>query len=397
MNLTASFSSIASVAKKEFLHIVRDWRILVLIFTLPPALTLLFGYAFSHAEQTDIPTLLHDDDHTQTSGELIDELRTNKTFAWKDWTPQKPGPPDLLAAHAMAALVIPKGWEESLGKGEPMPLPLTLDGTDTNTAPQLEGALRESLGKFEQNLYLQDVIDQLPDDVLEMGKKLPPEVRKKFDSAMKSWPVASTILYNPEERFIEYIMPGIVGLILQLLTITLMACTIARERESGTLSQLLVSPLHRYQIVIGKVLPYLGVSTMLIAMTLATGCLHFHVAFRAPGSISLLCFLFLLCSLGTGLLISTFCQTQAQAIQFSIFYLLPVFPLSGAFASLDQLPPVVHWISEAFPLTHFCRAYRIVSLGQQGISAISMDLASLLAGAVITCAGASFFLSRMQD
>jgi ABC-2 type transport system permease protein len=397
MNLTASFSSVASVANKEFLHILRDWRILVLIFTLPPALTLLFGYAFQDTKAMDTPARLHDADQSPESGKLIDELRTNKTFAWKDWTPQQSGPPDLLAAHAMAALVIPKGWDESLNNGDPIPLRLTLDGTDTNTAPQLEGAVQESLGKFQQNVYLQDVIDQLPDEVLEMGKKLTQDVRKKFDSAMKPWPVESQILYNPKMRFIDYIMPGIVGLILQLLTITLMACTIARERESGTLSQLLVSPLQRYQIVIGKVLPYLGVSILLIAMTLVTGCLHFHVAFRAPGSVSLLCFLFLLCSLGTGLLISAFCQTQAQAIQFSVFYLLPVFPLSGAFASLDQLPPVVLWVSEAFPLTHFCRAYRIVSLGQQGISAITSDLGFLLAGAFITCAGASFFLSRMQD
>ena len=396
MNLTASFSSIASVAKKEFLHILRDWRILVLIFTLPPALTLLFGYAFSDTAATDTPALLHDADQTQESGRLVDKLQTNQTFAWKAWTPQASGPPDLLGARAMAALVIPKGWGESLNNGNPIPLRLTLDGTDTNTAPQLEGAVRKSLGEFQLDSR-QDLIDQLPDSVLEMGRKLPEEVRKKFVSAMEPWSVESQTLYNPDMRFIEYIMPGIVGLILQLLTITLMACTIARERESGTLSQLLVSPLQRYQIVIGKVLPYLAVSILLIAMTLATGCLHFHVAFRAPGSISLLCFLFLLCSLGTGLLISTFCQTQAQAIQFSVFYLLPVFPLSGAFASLDQLPPVVLWISNAFPLTHFCRAYRIVSLGQQGISAITTDLGFLLLGAFLTCAGASIFLSRMQD
>jgi ABC-2 type transport system permease protein len=397
MNLTSSFNSIASVAKKEFLHILRDWRILVLIITLPPALTLLFGYAFQDTAATNTPALLADADQTDESGKLIDQLRTNKTFAWKDWTSPKSGTPDLLAAHVMAALVIPKGWEDSLNKGEPIPLRLTLDGTDTNTAPQLEGAVQETMGKFQQNDYLQDVIDQLPDEVLDMGKKLPPEVRKKFDSAMKLWPLENQVLYNPDKRFIDYIMPGIVGLILQLLTITLMACTIARERESGTLSQLLVSPLQRYQIVIGKVLPYLCVSILLITMTLVTGCLHFHVAFRAPGSVSLLCFLFLLCSLGTGLLISAFCQTQAQAIQFSVFYLLPVFPLSGAFASLDQLPPVVLWVSEAFPLTHFCRAYRIVSLGQQSVSAITTDLGFLLAGALITCAGASFFLSRMQD
>jgi ABC-2 type transport system permease protein len=396
MNLTASFSSIASVAKKEFLHILRDWRILILIITMPPALTLLFGYAFEATATTDSPALLRDEDHSAESGKLIDQLRTNKTFAWKDWTAQKTGTPDLLHLHVMAALTIPQGWGRSLNNGNPIPLRLVLDGTDTNTAPQLEGALKESLGDF-QLASRQDLIDQLPDSVLELGKTLPEDVRKKFVSAMEPWSEESEILYNPKMRFIDYIMPGIVGLILQLLTITLMACTIARERESGTLSQLLVSPLQRYQIVIGKVLPYLCVSILLITMTLVTGCLHFHVAFRAPGPVSLLCFLFLLCSLGTGLLISAFCQTQAQAIQFSVFYLLPVFPLSGAFASLDQLPSGVRFISEIFPLTHFCRAFRIVSLGQQGISAIGSDLGFLLAGALIACAGASFFLHRMQD
>jgi ABC-2 type transport system permease protein len=397
MNLAASFSSIASVAKKEFLHILRDWRILILILTLPPALTLLFGYAFQETTAKDIPALLYDADKTEESAKLMDKLQANKTFAWRDWTPKTSGTPDLLAAHAMAALVIPKGWEDSLNKGTPTPLHLTLDGTDTNTAPQLEGAVQQSLGEFQHDIYLQDLIDQLPEDVFKMGEKVPKDVRDKFNSAMDPWTVKHVILYNPEMRFIDYVMPGIVGLILQLLTITLMACTIARERESGTLSQLLVTPLQRYQIVIGKVLPYLGVSILLIAMTLATGCLHFHVPFRAPGSVSLLCFLFLLCSLGTGLLISTFCQTQAQAIQFSVFYLLPVFPLSGAFASLDQLPSVVRWLAEVFPLTHFCRAFRIVSLGGQSISAITTDLGFLLAGAFIACAGASYFLSRMQD
>jgi len=176
-----------------------------------------------------------------------------------------------------------------------------------------------------------------------------------------------------------------------------MACTIARERESGTLSQLLVTPLRRTEIVIGKVLPYLAVSILLIAMTLATGHFHFHVQYRAPLLLSVLCLLFLLCSLGTGLLISTFCRTQAQAIQFAVFYLLPVFPLSGAFASLDQLPAAVRVISQTFPLTHFCHAFRLVSLGSSGFTAIAGDLCWLLLGAVITCLGATLLLRRVQD
>ena len=187
------------------------------------------------------------------------------------------------------------------------------------------------------------------------------------------------------------------GLILQLLTVTLTACTIARERESGTLSQLLVSPLSRNEIVAGKVIPHLIVSILLIAATLATGHFHFHVEYRSPALTSLLCLLFLLCSLGTGLLISAFCQTQTQAIQFAVFYLFPVFPLSGAFAPLDQLPPGIRMLSQAFPLTHFCHAFRMVSLGQAGISSILGDLVFLLVGAVVTCLGAALLLRRIQD
>jgi ABC-2 type transport system permease protein len=396
MNVPASIRSILSVATKEFLHIVRDWRVLVLILSLPPAFTLLLGHAFEVTEITDAPALLRDADHTPQSQKLIEHLRTNKTFAWRDWNDTSTEQADLLKAGVLAVVEIPAGWGQSLGNGDPIPLRLVLDGTDTNTAPQLEGAVQQALGEFQLEAR-QDMIDQLPDEVIEMGKKLPENIRHQFTSSMTPWTVKSEILYNPKLRFIDFVMPGIVGLILQLLTVTLMACTIARERESGTLSQLMVTPLRRSEIVAGKVLPYLIVSAFLIITTLATGHFHFHVEYRAPALISLLCLLFLLCSLGTGLLISAFCQTQAQAFQFAVFYLLPVFPLSGAFASLDQLPPEVRLLSQAFPLTHFCHAFRMVCLGGGGMSSIVSDLGFLFLGAVATCCGAALLLRRIQD
>jgi ABC-type multidrug transport system permease subunit len=391
-----SLRSVGGVAKKELLHILRDWRILILILTLPPAFTLLFGHAFEVTELTAAPILLRDADRSPESEKLVERLKESRTFACRTWTGDFSNRVDLLAEHALALVIIPPRWGESLNNGEPSPLRLTLDGTDTNSAPQIEGAIQKVLGEF-QLASRQDMIDQLPDEVLELGKQIPLATRKQFTSAMEPWTFESTILYNPELRFIDFVMPGIVGLILQLLTVTLMACTIARERESGTLSQLLVTPLRRTEIVIGKVLPYLAVSILLIAMTLATGHFHFHVQYRAPLLLSALCLLFLLCSLGTGLLISTFCRTQAQAIQFAVFYLLPVFPLSGAFASLDQLPPAVRVISQTFPLTHFCRAFRLVSLGGSGFITIAGDLCWLLAGAIITCLGATLLLRRVQD
>ncbi len=396
MNLTGSIRSIGSVAMKEFLHIVRDWRVLILILSLPPAFTLLFGHAFEVTAMKGAPALLRDADQSAESSALVERLRASESFAWQDWPASAGAELDLLALKANAALEIPQGWGQSLKNGDPIPLRLVLDGTDTNTVPQVQGAIQKILGEFQLDSR-QAMIDELPDEVLEMGKKIPLAVRKQFTSAMTPWTAESQVLYNPKQRFIDFVMPGIVGLILQLLTVTLMACTIARERESGTLSQLLVSPLRRGEIVAGKVFPFLVVSVVLISLTLATGHLHFHVEYRSPGLLSLLCLLFLLCSLGTGLLISAFCQTQAQAIQFAVFYLLPVFPLSGAFASLDQLPPGVRVLSQAFPLTHFCHAFRLVNLGGTGIGAIIPDLCFLAFGAVVTCLGASLLLRRIQD
>ncbi len=396
MKIADSLGAIASVARKEFLHIVRDWRILILILTLPPAFTLLFGHAFEVTDLTDAPALLHDADRTAESEKLVERLRGSATFAWRDWSGTGTDRVDRLGSRALALVVIPAGWGESLKNGDPLPLRLTLNGMDTNSAPQIEGGIQKVLGEFQLDSR-QEMIDQLPDEVLELGKKIPIETRKQFTSAMTPWTYESEILYNPGLRFIDFVMPGIVGLILQLLTVTLMACTIARERESGTLSQLLVTPLRRNEIVIGKVLPYLAVSILLIGMTLATGHFHFDVEYRAPLLLSVLCLLFLLCSLGTGLLISTFCHTQAQAIQFAVFYLLPVFPLSGAFASLDQLPAGVRVISQTFPLTHFCHAFRMVCLGHAGLPAIAGDLGFLLIGAIVTCLGASLLLRRIQD
>ena len=192
-------------------------------------------------------------------------------------------------------------------------------------------------------------------------------------------------------------LPGIIGLILQLITVTLMACTIARERESGTLFQLMVTALRRSEIVLGKVIPYLAISVLLILIISGLTAWHFHVHFRRPAVLAVVCLLFLLCSLGLGLVISAVSKTQTQAIQFSVFFLLPVFVLSGAFAPVEQLPPFIRYISEIFPLTHFCRAFRLVHLYRAPLAYYAPSLLVLLAGAVLTFVGAAFLLKRVEQ
>jgi ABC-2 type transport system permease protein len=391
-----SFHAIISVAYKEFLHIYRDRRILLLLLILPPLFTLLFGHAFEGNSVADIKALLIVRDQSPLADRFVDILSKNKTFIWHRGDPAKTKETDLLGNRVKASLVIPAGWGESLMKGNPQSLPLYLDGTDINTADAVEGGIRKSLADFqlgERDL----IVENLPDEIVDLGKKLPVDVRKQFVSLMETWGVTRKVLYNPEERFIDFVTPGIIGLILQLLTVTLMACTIARERESGTLYQLMVTSLKRGEIVVGKMLPYLAISSCLIAIIAAVTGLHFKVPFHSPVVVAVICLLFLLCSLGLGLLISAFSRSQTQAIQFSVFFLLPVFVLSGAFASLDQLPGPIQYIAEIFPLTHFCRAFRVVNMYQAGPRFYMLDLIVLAVGAVVTFIGAALLLKRIEE
>jgi ABC-2 type transport system permease protein len=416
---------IFSVAYKEALHIVRDRRILVLVIVLPPLLTLIFGYAFNSSSITEIPVSIQDLDQSDSSKAFAAILNTFKAtsdlaqptpdadvvdptlsatdtstadnaFIFQQRPPNAPDTPDLLREHVQGSLIIPKGWAEGLKNGKPIPLQLYVDGSDTNTGEVISGEIQQALGKYQQDARV-PMIENLPQEVIDMGEKLPKDIRGVLSSALEQWNVDTHVLYNPEQRFIDYVIPGIIGLILQLLTVTLMACTIARERESGTLYQLMVTALRRTEIVIGKVLPYLVLSIFLIAMAVGVAHFYFGTQFQRYGTLSLICFLFLCCSLGLGLLISALCQTQTQSIQVAVFYLLPVLMLSGTFSPLEQLPPAIQMISQTFPLTHFCHAFRLVNMHNAGFSFIVGDLLFMLAGTIVACAGAAFLLQRIQE
>jgi ABC-type multidrug transport system permease subunit len=391
-----SFSAIASVAYKEFLHIYRDRRVLILLLTLPPVFTLIFGHAFEAGERTNVPAILVNRDTSPRAEQFVDLVLKDKTFEWRRQSPTFTGEEKLLENGVQATLVIPAGWSDSLANGNPIPLIFYVDGGDASTSDMLEGSLQKTLADFQLK-ERQNVIDNLPEQVFELSRQLPVEVRKQFVSMMEQWKADPKVLYNPKGRFIDYVVPGVIGLILQLLTVTLMACTLAREREAGTLYQLMVTSLRRREIVIGKIIPYLVISIILIlGIILLTGW-HFQVQFYDFGTLALICFLFLLCSLGMGLLISAFSRTQTQAIQFSVFFLLPVFVLSGAFAPLEHLPSVIRWISEVFPLTHFCRAFRLVNLYRATPQYYAEDLIVLTAGVVITFVGAIILLKRIEE
>jgi ABC-2 type transport system permease protein len=424
MNLLDSLKAILTIAYKEFVHVWRDRRVLLLILVLPPFFTLVFGHAFEGSNVRDVSTMFLDADKSSESQKFaeflhgknvldalvegsdnpdkvrkdIDDLLQNlrDTFVWKKWVSGAKDSVDLVQNGADAAVMIPAGWGKALQDGTPINIRAILDGSDTNTAPAVQALLQQALGIFQLNERY-ELIKNLPEQVVDLGEQLSPQTQHEFSSSLTPWEFDTKILYNPKMLFVDYVVPGMVGLILQLVTVTLIASTITREREVGTLSQLLVTPLRQSEIVIGKVLPYLFISMFLIAGTIAIGHLHFGIKIHQPLLLSLVCFLFLLCSLGLGLLISAFSKTQTQAIQFSVFLLLPIMLLSGAFAPLSQLPGSIRIFSELFPLTHFCRAFRSVNMYRADFGFIAADLIALAVGAVITCIGAAYLLRTADD
>src|SRR5436190_5691927 len=196
-----SLNAILSVAYKEFLHIYRDRRVLILLLILPPVFTLVFGHAFEAGEMKDVPALLINRDQTERAERFMTLILANKTFAWQTQPPSITTEEDLLGHGVQAALIIPKGWSDSVATGAPIPLKLYLDGSDTNTAEQLEGSVQTTLGEFQLS-ERQVMIDALPENVFELAKKLPVQVRKEFVSMMEPWTTDHKILYNLKIRLI---------------------------------------------------------------------------------------------------------------------------------------------------------------------------------------------------
>src|SRR5262249_23108838 len=202
--------------------------------------------------------------------------------------------------------------------------------------------------------------------------------------------------FNPDLKSQNFVMPGVIGLILQLLAIIVMATSIARERERGTMEQLAVTPLTAAEIFVGKLIPYfvLALLDTVNAMILARVLFGVSLAGHYPVVITLLV-VFILSSLGMGQLISTVSRNQGQAVLLAIFYIMPTFLLSGAFTPIETQPSYVRPVALLFPLTYFCRGFRAALLRQASFADVALDLLALSAFMVLTF-GASILLLRVR-
>ena len=367
----STLAVIGHVARKEFRQILRDRRSLVLILVMPVLLTFLFGKALETGELRNIPTvILNLDDSPEsnvisTAFSTYDEVQILREVSTLDEA-------QSLLAHGKikAAIIIPKGFMRQIEAGEEAQLQLLLDGTDNNSAPIVEGVAQRVIQRYNTERAIKGLWARgvRPDRGLRL-------IRPVY--------VQSEIRYNPGRQYLSYVMPGVIGLTLQLLTVMLMAISIPRERERGTLDQLMASPITRAELILGKLTPYFGISLFNVGTILFVADRWFGIPVTDRlASLILLCALFVLTSLATGLLISAVSRSQFQAVQIAVFYVLPVFMLSGAYAPLEAIPEYIRPISYLFPLMYFSRAVRAVTLRGADLLQIWQDV-TVLSGFVV--------------
>ena len=362
---------VGHVARKETRQILRDRRSLLLILVMPILLTFLFGKALETGELRQIPSVILNQDGSPESNVIVTAFSTYDEVQLQGEVSTLQEAQDLLAQGKIkAAIVIPRGFMRQIETGEEAQLQLLLDGTDNNSAPIVEGVARRVIQRYNTERAIKGLWARgvRPD----RGRRL---IQPVF--------VHREIRYNPGLQYLSYVMPGVIGLTLQLLTVMLMAVTIPRERERGTLDQLMATPITRTELILGKLLPYFGISLLNVATILFVADRWFNVPVVERLALLLtLCALFVLSSLATGLLISTVSRSQFQAVQIAVFYILPVFMLSGAYAPIEAIPDYIRPISYLFPLMYFSRAVRAVTLRGAGLLLVWKDLV-ILSGFVL--------------
>jgi ABC-2 type transport system permease protein len=378
------------LAFKEFLHLVRDRRTLAFVLLMPSVLTVIFGYAIGSPRVTGIRTRIVDLDGGRIAEEYIEAIDGSITF--KPQVVANATEADVAAAEEAlrsddisAFVVIPKDLSATVEAGGSGRVRAVVDASDTFTAPSV---LRE-MGSttVQQNAFI--AADRLRRD----GRVASVEDGLKQVSPIE---LATEMRFNPELKSQNFVMPGVIGLILQILTVIVMATSIARERERGTMEQLAVTPLTPAQIFIGKLLPYFLLALLDTSNVMLLARLLFGVKLGGHYVVvGALVVLFILGSLGVGQLISVVSRNQSQAVQLAVFYIMPTFVLSGAFTPIETQPEGVRPIAYSFPLTYFCRGFRAALLRQATLFDVRWDLAAMGAFVLLTF-GTSVLLLRIR-
>ena len=349
------------VAYKELLQLRRDRMTLSMVVMLPIFQLLIYGYGIN-TDVRHIQTVVYDQDDSTLSRNLA---RSMAATGFYDLVGRVRSYPQLqqalVSGEARAGLVFPVGFSRMVKSGRTAPLQLVIDGTDPQTVASALETAASLFAARSGELKVQALGRQ--------GVALKEPLR-----------LEPAVLYNPERRSAVNIVPGLIGILLTMTMTMFTAMALARERERGTMEQLIVTPIRSLELMIGKIAPYVGIGYIQMTIVLALG----YATFRVPivGSLPLLyalAFMFMVANLAIGLVFSTIAQTQQQAMQMSVFFLLPNILLSGFIFPFDAMPVAIQWLSQSLPLTHFLRIVRGVVLKGAGLAELYGELVWLTA------------------
>ena len=362
-----------AVARKEFRHILRDARSLGLALAMPMMMLLLFGYALS-LDVDQIPTAVVDQDRTPQSRDLLARFAASRYFKLVDFPDHLQGIEHrILRGEVVLGIVIPPDYSRHLTSGRAAQVQLLLDGSDSNTASIAAGYADGVSQAFALELR-EHFMNQ------RSGMTMPEAVQPR----LRVW-------YNSELKSKNYIIPGLIAVILMIISALLTSLTIAREWEMGTMEQVLSTPLRPAELVLGKMSAYFTLGLADASIAVAIGVLLFGVPLR--GNLVLLfastC-IFLFGALGWGILVSAIARSQLLACQMAIISsFLPAFLLSGFVFSIENMPAIVQAVTHVFPARYFVTLLKAIFLKGIGVTLLWAELGFLLAYCTIVFVAAT--------
>ncbi len=366
------WTRIRAVMRKEFIHIFRDPRTLAVVMVLPVLMLMIYGYAIN-LDVRHLRTAILDEDKTSISREFIRSLQHNEYFDVVQYL-DRPGQIDALFARGKAKLVfvIPRGFGRDVASGRSPQVQALIDGSDSTTATIAQS--------YVSGFIQMTSIDYARRYARRMG--LPAErLAVPIDFQPRVW-------YNPEMKSTHFIVPGLIAVILMQISALLTSLTIVRERERGTIEQLVVSPVMPHELMIGKIVPYVIIAFVDVLLVLASGRLLFGVPLK--GSVVLLLVhsaVFLFASMGIGLLISVIARTQLVAfISAMLGTMLPSVLLSGFMFPISAMPQVLQYLTYLIPARYFIVILRGIFLKGVGPEVLWKPALSLIVFGVVALA-----------
>ncbi len=376
-----NFGRLWSLMRKEFIQIVRDPRTLAITFAMPVLQLFLLGYAATN-DVRNVSLAVWDQDRSYASRQLLDAYRAADYFHLDYDAGSEAEVRRLIdIGAARGGLIIPPGYAARLAAGEPAQVAMVIDGSD----PTIAGTALSAASMIGQTKAQNLVVARAAARGQSALTQLPVEVRTQ-------------VWYNPDLRSSYYMIPALIGLILMMLTTLLTSTSIVRERERGTIEQLIVTPLRSLELVVGKLAPYVIVALIDMVEILAAGVLMFGVPIN--GSLPLLLLLsglFLVTTLGLGLFVSTISHTQQEAMLTSMFFLLPSIFLSGFLFPLAAMPWYLQAASYAIPLRYFLVIARGIILKGVAVDALWSEVIALSIFAVVIMGGAASRFHKRLD